>query len=181
MASKSHNIHEGKCGPCYLCRKESYKYTHLDKMDTTVVKLICDMEELPLSRDACICHACYKQASRNVENPHFHPRWRPKQKAPKVICSIEKCGQTMYRNTSIATPENIESLLGQKLSSSTNDAVEVGTVSTPLCQYHYTDLHTSLHSRQPCESCGCRPKWGERDHFLALFSTRSYKFVSLCD
>ena len=31
----------------------------------------------------CICHACYKQASTNVNNPTFQPRWKPKQALPK--------------------------------------------------------------------------------------------------
>ena len=29
-------------GPCHLCEQESTKYTHLEKMDCVVAKLICD-------------------------------------------------------------------------------------------------------------------------------------------
>ena len=97
MAAKSY-AHEGKCGPCYLCKKESSKYTHLEKMDPAVVTLIYDMEQLSIS----ICHACYKQASRNVGKP------KPKQPPAKAICSIQRCDGNVYRNTSIASREQIE-------------------------------------------------------------------------
>lgn len=39
------------------------------------------------------------------------------------------------------------------------------TISTPLCQSHYMYVHNSLHARQPCASCGSKPKRGEKDHF----------------
>ncbi len=91
------------------------------------------MERLSLSREVCICHACYKQASRNVGNPTFHPRWKPKQPLPKAICSIEKCGKIVYRNTCIASREQIESFVGQKLVPLPNTTNTV-TMTIPLCQ-----------------------------------------------
>ena len=109
MATK---LHEGKCGPCHLCEQESTKYTHLEK------KWIAYLQSsfmMTLCREVCICHACYKQASTNVNNPTFQPRWKPKQALPKAICSVDTCDKTVYRNTNMASREQIENLVGQKL------------------------------------------------------------------
>ena len=73
-------------------------------MDCVVAKLICDH----FMQRMCICHACYKQASTNVINPTFQPRWKPKQALPKAICSVDTCDETVYRNTNMASREQIE-------------------------------------------------------------------------
>ena len=67
-----------------------------------------------LCREVCICHACYKQALTNVNNPTFQPRWKPKQALPKAICSVDICDETVYRNTNMASREQIQNLVGQK-------------------------------------------------------------------
>ena len=164
MATKSH-VHKGKCGPCCLCKKESTKYVHAEKMDTQVSQLISKIEQFSLSNEACVCHACYKQTLRNVANPNFHPRWKPKQPTPKIICAIVDCTNIVYRKTNIASPEKIESIVGHKLSTHDSAAGEATAVGTPLCQDHYICVHSSLHARQPCEYCGCKPKWGEKEHY----------------
>ena len=58
-------------GECYLCKKESSKYTKVEKMD---VNVISDIEGEQLSSEKLICRACYKQASRNIDNANFQPR-----------------------------------------------------------------------------------------------------------
>jgi len=156
MASK---IHAGKCGPC---KKESTKYAHLNKIDPKASELICQLEQLDQQCEACICHACYKQVQRNLENPDYHPRWRDKTQSID-ICSIENCNESAYRHTAIASPQNIELLVGKKLVSLPSTSSE--QVRTSLCQQHYTLVHTSIHTRQPCESCGCKPKWSEKEYF----------------
>ena len=60
-------------------------------------------------------YAMYKQASTNVINLTFQPRWKPKQALPKAICSVDMCDETAYRNTNMASREQIENLVGQKL------------------------------------------------------------------
>ena len=131
MASKSH-VHKGKCGPCSLCKKESTKYVHLEKMDRDVSKLISDIEQFSLHSEACVCHACYKQASRNVANPSFHPRWKPKQPTPKNICAIVDCNNVAYRNTNIASREKIESIVGLKTRTAVNPHQWYSSLSGPL-------------------------------------------------
>ena len=59
---------------------------------------------------------CMLQTSiDNVNNPTFQPRWKPKQALPKAICSVDTCDETVYRNTNMASREQIENLVGQKL------------------------------------------------------------------
>ena len=62
----------------------------------------------------------------------------------------------------MASREQIENLVGQNLLHLRYSAI---TISTPLCQSHYMYVHNSLHARQPCASCGSKPKRGEKDHF----------------
>ena len=95
-----------------ICVNSKALNTHIwGKMDCVVAKLIW----ITLCREVCICHACYKQASTNVINPTFQPRWKPKQALPKAICSVDTCDKTVYRNTNMASREQIENLVGQKL------------------------------------------------------------------
>lgn len=110
MASK---LHQGKCGPCYLCYKESTRYTHPAKMDETIYRIICDIEKCTISSTACICHSCYKQVSRNIDTPNYHPRWKTKP-ITREQCGILNCNEVVYRHTNIATPSDIESILDKK-------------------------------------------------------------------
>lgn len=48
------------------------------KMDQAVYNLVCAVEECTLSTTTCVCHACYKQAARNVGKENYKVRWRPK-------------------------------------------------------------------------------------------------------
>ena len=42
---------------------------------------------------------------------------QPPQELPpaKAICSVDTCDETVYRNTNMASREQIENLVGQKL------------------------------------------------------------------
>ena len=42
------------------------------KVDVNVCKVISDTEGGQLSGEKLICHACYKQASRNIDNIFSH-------------------------------------------------------------------------------------------------------------
>lgn len=154
MAAKTH---DGSCGPCALCKSESVRYTHKDKMDQNVYQFICNIE-LVLDKDACICHACYKQATRNVGNNSYHPRWRLKTSKSKTHCGVEKCSQDVYRNTKIASPTQIETILQEKLSA----FLVTDTVNTPLCQMHYNKVYSYLHAPVECDSCKSKSKRREQ-------------------
>ena len=79
------------------------------------------------------------------------------------------CGETVYRNNNMASSEQIEKLVVQKLV----PFASAITISTPLCQSHCRSV-PSLHARQPYTSCGSKPKRGEKRPFQTLFFTRSY-------
>ena len=153
MAAKS-VPHRGNCGPCSLCCMGSNRYTHLSSMDESTKTLIMNIEGR--RNVGCICHACYKQAKRNVGNENYTPRWRPKTVTPEY-CGLACCMEKKYRQTSIASPTEIEAIVGGILS------VKDGTiVQTPLCKAHYMRVTTALHAPRPCESCNSKPKWGEQ-------------------
>ena len=96
-----------------ICVNRKALNTHIwKKVDCVVAKLICDVERISLCREVCICHACYKQVSRNVNNPIFQPRWKPKQAIPKAICSVNMYGKGVYGNTNMASREQIEKSVG---------------------------------------------------------------------
>ncbi len=150
------SVHDGKCGPCHLCGKESTKYVHLAvKSDCNVAALIRATKTTP--NEACICHACYKQASRNKNNPNFHPRWEEKPPTTKVLCGILTCTKGVYRHSNIASRQEIEEIVGEKVVTNTSMSVD-SDGSTPLCQDHYCLVRTRVKAPQPCESCNCKPK-----------------------
>ena len=84
MATK---LHEGKCGPCHLCEQESTKYTHLEKMDCVVAKLICD---LYIYAEKCVyaMHATNKHRQMLITQLFSHVGSQ-KQALPKAICSVD--------------------------------------------------------------------------------------------
>ena len=149
MAAKPH---DGSCGPCVLCMTQSVRYTHPDKMDQTVLEFISSLEG-GMDPAACICHACYKQAGRNVGNSNYHPRWRPNLKQ-REHCGVDQCPNNVYRQTSIMSATQIEDILKEKLSFTHQ--------TTPLCQAHYNKIHSYLHAPVECDSCNARPKKGEQ-------------------
>ena len=81
---------------------------------------------------ACICHACHKQAGRNVGNSNYNPSWRPNLKQ-REHCGVDQCPNNVYRHTSITSATQIEGILKEKLSFTHQ--------TTPLCQAHYNKIH----------------------------------------
>lgn len=152
MSSKS-KLHQGDCGPCHLCRKTSSRYTHPQNIKGEVLQLITKFKKAKLSKKACICHACLKQASRNLSNPSFQPRWMPKEAAAVQYCGVLHCKEIVYRHTSIATPSLIQEVLCQNVMT----FVVAGDITTPLCQSHYMYVYNALQCpADTCESCGSK-------------------------
>ena len=79
-------------------------------MDCVVAKLIYDD-----FMQRSVYMPCMLQTSIDKCYPTFQPRWKPKQALPKAICSVDTCDKTVYRNTNMASREQIENLVGQKL------------------------------------------------------------------
>ena len=135
MVSK---VHSGDCGACSLRHKSSTHYTHAMNMDMDerLYNFLCDVEGTTIQKEAYICHVCYKQVSRNVGNPSYHPRWRPKPKV-KAVCGVEKSSVESYRSTNLSSPTEIATLLDVRLTSFT---VDVDENKIPLCHSHYNHL-----------------------------------------
>ena len=157
MAS-SRKCHDGLCGPCFLCHSESTKYTHPEKFDNKQYAFLCEVENKLVDRCVCVCYACSKQLKRNLGNPMFEPRWRTKQKCQSK-CSIQNCENLASKKTSLASGEEIERFIGQPVVSFT---VEEAVSTVSLCQLHYNHLYRQLNFSVPCDSCGEKPKKGEK-------------------
>ena len=119
-----------------------------------VYALICSQAEggeQPLGADdSCVCHACYKQAARNVGNENFKPRWR-ESTSTKGRCGVDGCDKHAYRRTQMASPVAV---VGKDVATS--------HPATPLCKAHYIQIQNTIHAPRPCSSCGAKPKWGEQ-------------------
>ena len=151
MASR---VHDGVCGPCTLCKKSSTRYTHIHKLPDKKYYSLCQVEKKEtIDKNACICHACFKQIIRNTRE-NFQPRWRPKVSS-KGLCSVENCKKTAHRRTSLGSASEIATTLEVRLTS-----FQVGDSDTkiPLCHEHYSEFYESAKRnslvQSLCESCG---------------------------
>ena len=158
MAS-SGKCHQGPCGPCFLCHKQSSKFTHPEKFDDAQYTFLCAVEERPIDKYVCICYACSKQLKRNVSNPKSEPRWKAKPTKPQSKCSIQNCDNAACKNTNLASGDQIERLIGKPIVAFT---VEEDASTVRLCQVHYNQLYVQLHLSSLCESCGGKPRKGEK-------------------
>ncbi len=158
MAS-SRTCHQGPCGPCSLCRHGSTKFTHAESLDVQQYQFLCEVENTTIDKSACICYACSKQLKRNVGNTKFRPRWKQNSRQNAAKCSIQSCEHTAHKSTTLATATEIEQLIGQPIVAFN---VEQDESSVSLCQAHYNYLYSQLTLPTPCESCGEKPKRGEK-------------------
>ena len=136
MASR---VHDGVCRPCTLCKKSSTRYTHIHKLPDKKYHSLCQVEKKEtIDKNACICHACFKQIIRNTRE-NFQPRWRPKVSS-KGLCSVENCKKTAHRRTSLGSASEIATTLEVRLTS-----FQVGDSDTkiPLCHEHYSEFYES--------------------------------------
>ena len=100
MAS-SRKCHEGPCGPCSLCHRQSSKFTHTERLNVLQYQFLCEAEN-NVDKSTCICYACFKQLNRNVGNPNFRPRWKRCSSQSTGKCSIQGCEHNMHKSTCIA-------------------------------------------------------------------------------
>ena len=102
-----------------------------------------------------MCHACCKQLTRNIDNPKYQPRWRPKTES-KGVCSVENCRSEAYRRTSLGSTSDISTLLNARLMSFD---IHGNESAVPLCHSHYTSLYSvKRRQHEACEPCGAIPK-----------------------
>ena len=112
-----------------------------------------------MKETACICLPCVKQIQRNHNNTEFTPRWLPKV-PPKLkqSCNIEGCHTTVYSQTSLASPEELQLLFEKRVIAF---SIESSKSTIGLCQDHYTQMYAHLRHPTPCGSCGAKPKKGK--------------------
>ena len=110
-------------------------------------------EEQQLDNMSCICHACYRQATRNVGTNNFNPRWRDKLTSKKGYCGVAGYNEDTYRRTQMASPTSLQSIyLGSILSLVLSRTLHCARVITPTCKMHY------MPRSHACSSCNSKPK-----------------------
>ncbi len=135
--------HLGACGPCTLCKKQSFRYTHAENIGESEKTVISKFSGKSLPDTACICQACILQVKKNLDNDNFRPRWLPKQAKTLEICCIENCKHPADKNTTLVTPEQLEKVLDIRVV-----AFTVGGDGTqaPLCLSHYRDMYVKVYT-----------------------------------
>lgn len=157
--ASSRKCHEGPCGPCSLCHRQSSKFTHTERLNVLQYQFLCEVENTNVDKSTCLCYACFKQLNRNVGNPNFRPRWKQCSSQSTGKCSIQGCEHNMHKSTCIATAAEIEQVIGKPIVAFN---VEEDGSSINLCQAHYNYLYSQLTLSTACESCGGKPRKGER-------------------
>ena len=148
--TSSSKCHQGPCGPCFLCRSRSMKYTHPDKFDSDQYDFLCEVEGTVIDKCVCTCYACSKQLTRHVDCPKFEPRWQEKNTRTENKCSVQSCTNIGNKNTTLATGHEIEGLLGQPI---------VSFTTVCLCQVHYNSLYSKLNASAPCMRGQASERW----------------------
>ena len=124
---------------------EDYSSVSL-KLSENEYSLLLKVESVSIDKSACICYSCSKQIKRSISNnPNFQPRWKPKIVKETLKCSIHICNEKLCKTTKLASVEEIEEVLQQKVACFT---VEDDQVAVGLCRDHYNTLYTTLHPPQ---------------------------------
>ena len=154
--ANAQKCHDGPCGPCFLCHGHSPKYSHPERFDAEQYTFLCEIEKKNIDKSVCICYACTKQIRRSGNTPTFKPRWLKSSRPDHNRCGMKNCENGACKKTHLASCDQIETLPVVSFT------IENDITSVPLCQQHYNQLYCQLHLASPCDSCGDKPKKGER-------------------
>ena len=160
MSSGAHR--GGNHEACKLCSKTNPKMKTPGKMKEhtqhNVVYQWLRQNKPTIKESEYICLPCVKQIQRYHDKPNFIPRWIPKSSMQKKKCSIERCQAELHTHTTLASVEQIEMILNERVNTFT---ISSSSQSVALCREHYAQVYTHLHPATPCDSCGVKPKKGE--------------------
>ena len=93
--------------------------------------------EPTLTESESISLPCVKQIQQNSHKQDFLPRWKPKCSITKK-CSIENCQAELYTHTTLASIEQIETFLEERVLGFT---IGSSSESVGLCKEHYTRMY----------------------------------------
>ena len=92
--------HYGPCGPCFLCKTQSSKFTHPNRFSHDEYTFMCKFEHEHINKRVCFCYPCYIDIQRHINSPQFRPQWQKKHDKLKVRCAMEGCElQLLNRHT----------------------------------------------------------------------------------
>ena len=159
MSSGAHRA--GNHEVCKLCSKTNPKMKTPGKMKEhtqhNVVYEWLRQNKPTIKESEYNCLPCVKQIKQYHDKPNFIPRWIPKSSMQKK-CSIERCQAELHTHTTLASVEQIEMILNERVNTFT---ISSSSQSVALCREHYAQVYTHLHPATPCDSCGVKPKKGE--------------------
>ena len=93
--------------------------------------------EPTLTESESICFPCVKQKQRNSHKQDFLARWKQKCSIIKK-CSIENCQAELYTHTTLASIEQIETFLEERVLGFT---IGSSSETVGLCKEHYTRMY----------------------------------------
>ena len=132
---------------------------HPERFSPQQFAFLCELEGESIEKTACICYACDKQIQRNMKNENFMPRWRERKNEVVKRCGIANCKGEASKVTQMTTKDKIEHTLNNKVVLFTTDGA---VVHVPLCQMHYNNVYTHIHTPTTCDSCGGKARKGEK-------------------
>ena len=144
--------HPGRlCGPCQLCGQNSIYYTHPTSFTDTIKQRLHEIER-DMDGDSCVCKACERDIKRH---DGYQPRWRYTPKDDK--CILVTCNTNNSNiHTGLVTKQQVSELLHEPVSRSPTGQL------TPLCQFHYKNIHHLLHAdlyqHSKCSTCNAHIK-----------------------
>ena len=133
MATKK--IHPN-CGPCALCAKTKFSYSHpceWNQIQQNFITTKCT----GITMTSCICKACLLDIKRNLHNPTYHP----KREKVKPSCKVPGCKSGNVKACKVADTTAITQLLKLKQ----HESEEAIT----LCTNHYNVVYRSLPQKFP--------------------------------
>ena len=88
-----------------------------------------------VEKTGCICYACYMH---NIHNPTFTPHWKTKPSKTRSRCGIECCEATAVKCTHLASKEEVEHTLNQRVTALTVENAKHPHISLPdPLQHHF--------------------------------------------
>ena len=127
MAKKLHP----KCGPCALCNKTKFQYSHPCEWNQTqqhFIRATC----CGITMTSCICKACVLDVKRNSTNPVYRPRWKKSKPSCQVCKNVLNVKACKIADTATIT-RVLQLAAGQQQSEDIR-----------LCTDHYNAVYHSL-------------------------------------
>ena len=151
MSSGAHR--GGNHEACKLCSQTNPKMKTPSKMKEhtqhNVVYEWLRQNKPTIKESEYICFPCVKQIQRYHDKLNFIPWWIPKSSMQKKKCSIERCQAELHTHTTLASIEQIEMILNERVNTFTISSSSQSFALAESIMHRYTHtcilLHHAIH------------------------------------